>query len=75
VYPMKVKVFSALILIALFIFPNSAFASDSGKNEPEHYITDAHEGVEGAELFAAGAGLVIALGIAFTIGRRSRKKD
>ncbi|CAB4538079.1 hypothetical protein MCEMZLE22_00868 [actinobacterium SCGC AAA044-D11] len=72
---MKEKVFSTVIAIALFIFPNSALASDSENNEPEHSITDAHEGVEGAELFAAGAGLVVALGIAFTIGRRSRKKD
>ncbi len=72
---MKVKVFSTLFAIALFIFPNSAFASDNEKNEPEHSITDAHEGFDSAELLAAGAGLVIAVGIAFTIGRRSRKKD
>jgi len=72
---MKVKVFPALILIALFIFPNSAFAAGTEKNEPEHSIVGAHEGIEGAELFAVGAGLVIALGIAFTIGRRSRKND
>jgi hypothetical protein len=37
-------------------------------------ITEAHEGIEGAELFAAGAGVVIAIGLAYVIGRRSRKK-
>ena len=33
------------------------------------------EGLDGGELLAAGSGLVIALGLAFMIGRRSRKKD
>ncbi len=51
------------------------FADGDEENEPEHSIEDAHEGVEGGELFAAGAGLIVALGIAFTVGRRSRKKD
>ena len=71
---MKRKLFSAVLATLLLMLPTVAFA-DGDENEPEHSIQDAHEGVEGGELFAAGAGVVIALGIAFTVGRRSRKKD
>jgi hypothetical protein len=72
---MKRKLFSAVLATLLLILPTVAFADGDEKNEPEHSIEDAHEGVEGGELVAAGAGVVIALGIAFTVGRRSRKKD
>ena len=72
---MKRKLFSAVLATLLLMLPTVAFADGDEKNEPEHSIEDAHEGVEGGELFAAGAGVVIALGIAFTVGRRSRKKD
>jgi hypothetical protein len=72
---MKRKLFSAVLATLLLILPTVAFADGDEKNEPEHSIEDAHEGVEGGELFAAGAGVVIALGIAFAVGRRSRKKD
>lgn len=72
---MQRKLFSAVLALSLLMVPNIAFAEGNEKNEPEHSIEDAHEGIEGGELFAAGAGVVIALGIAFTVGRRSRKKD
>ena len=72
---MKLKLFAMILSLWLVALPATAFADGNENNEPEHSIEDAHEGVEGGELFAAGAGLVIALGIAFTIGRRSRKKD
>ncbi|MFZ4063509.1 MAG: hypothetical protein ACOYK0_00880 [Candidatus Nanopelagicaceae bacterium] len=72
---MKQKLFAMILALGLVALPATAFADGNENNEPEHSIEDAHEGVEGGELFAAGAGLVIALGIAFTIGRRSRKKD
>ena len=72
---MKRKLFSAVLATLLLMLPTDAFADGDEKNDPEHSIEDAHEGVEGGELVAAGAGVVIALGIAFTVGRRSRKKD
>lgn len=72
---MRQKLFSAVLALSLLMVPNIAFAGGDEKNEPEHSIEGAHEGIEGGELFAAGAGVVIALGIAFTVGRRSRKKD
>ena len=72
---MKEKLFAVILALGLAVFPTTAFAEGNDVNEPEHSISDAHEGFDGGELIAAGAGLVIALGIAFTIGRRSRKKD
>jgi hypothetical protein len=72
---MKEKVFSALLAIGLFICPASAIAAGTETNEPEHSITGAHEGFDVAELLAAGSAIILAVGIAFTIGRRSRKKD
>jgi hypothetical protein len=75
---MKQKVFSAIsgiLLLGAIAFPAMAFADEDERNEPEHSITEAHEGIEGGELFAAGAGLVVALGLAFVIGRRSGKKQ
>lgn len=74
-YPMKRKLYSAVIALGLVILPSTAFAEGNEKNEPEHSIKEAHEGFDSGELLAAGAGIVIALGIAFTVGRRSRKKD
>jgi hypothetical protein len=76
---MKQKFFSiisGLLLLTAIALPTSAFADDDRKhrNDLEHSITEAHEGVEGGELFAAGAGLVIAIGLAYAIGRRSGKK-
>ncbi len=77
---MKQKFFSiisGLLLVTSIALPTSAFADDDDRNhrnDPEHSITEAHEGVEGGELFAAGAGLVIAIGLAYAIGRRSGKK-
>ena len=80
---MKQKFFSAISLVLLLgaiALPASAFADDDDdddrkhRNDPEHSITEAHEGVEGGELFAAGAGLVITIGLAYAIGRRSGKK-
>ena len=72
---MKRKLFSGLLTLGLVFLPTAALAEGDEKNEPEHSITDAHEGLDGGELFAAGSGLVVALGLAFIIGRRSRKKD
>jgi hypothetical protein len=74
---MKQKFFSAISLVLLLgaiTLPASAFADDDDRNEPEHSITEAHEGIEGGELFAAGAGLIVAIGLAYAIGRRSGKK-
>lgn len=72
---MKRKLISSLIILGLVALPTTAFADDHDRNEPEHSISDAHEGIEGGEFLAAGAGLVVALGLAFMIGRRSKKKD
>jgi hypothetical protein len=72
---MKRKIFSmifSLLLIGAIANPSLALAEEG--NEPEHKISEAHEGIDSTELLAAGAGLVIAVGLAFTIGRRSRKK-
>lgn len=72
---MKRKIFSmisGLLLIGAIASPSLAFAEEG--NEPEHKISESHEGIHSTELFAAGAGLVIAVGLAFVIGRRSRKK-
>ena len=74
---MKHKLFSAcsgVLLFASIALPPSVFAEENERNEPEHSITEAHEGIEGVEFFAAGSGLVIALGLAYVIGRRSGKK-
>ena len=74
---MKEKIFTmffGLILLSGLALPTSAFAEENERNDPEHSITEAHEGVEAAELIAVGAGLVIAVGLAFVIGRRSGKK-
>ena len=72
---MKRKLFSGLLILGLVFLPTAALADGDEKNEPEHSISEAHEGLDGGELLAAGSGLVIALGLAFLIGRRSRKKD
>jgi hypothetical protein len=72
---MKLKLFSGLLTLGLVFLPTAALADGDERNEPEHSITEAHEGLDGGELLAAGSGLVIALGLAFMIGRRSRKKD
>ena len=77
---MKRKLFSAIsgiLLLASIALPTSVFADEDDRNhrnDPEHSITEAHEGVVGGELFAAGGGLVIAIGLAFAIGRRSGRK-
>ena len=74
---MKQEFFSAIsgiLLLSAITLPASAFADEDERNDPEHSITEAHEGIEGGELFAAGAGLVIAIGLAYAIGRRSGKK-
>jgi hypothetical protein len=74
---MKEKMFSvisAILLLGAIALPATAAAEESDRNDPEHSITEAHEGIEGVELFAAGAGVVIAIGLAYVIGRRSRKK-
>jgi hypothetical protein len=75
---MKQKIFSVIsgiLLIGAIALPATAFADEDERNDPEHSITEAHEGIEGEELFAVGAGLVIAIGLAFAIGRRSGKKQ
>ena len=72
---MKRKLFSGLISLGLVFLPSTALAEGNEKQEPEHSITEAHEGFDIGELFAAGAGLALATGLAFVIGRRSRKKD
>ncbi len=74
---MKEKMFSVIsgiLLLGAIALPATAFAEDNERNDPEHSITEAHEGIEGGELFAAGAGVVIAIGLAYVIGRRSSKK-
>ena len=77
---MKQKFFSiisGILLLFAIALPTSVFADEDDQNHrngPEHSITEAHEGIEGGELFAAGAGLVIAIGLAYAIGRRSGKK-
>jgi hypothetical protein len=74
---MKEKMFSvisAILLLGAIALPATAAAEERDRNDPEHSITEAHEGIEGVELFAAGAGVVIAIGLAYVIGRRSRKK-
>ena len=78
---MKQKLFSVIsgiLLLGSIALPASALADEhqgSEGNEPEHSISQAHEGIEGVELFAAGAGVVIAVGLAYVIGRRSGKKQ
>ena len=75
---MKQRIFSVIsgiLLLSAITLPASAFGEENEGNEPEHSITEAHEGIEGGELFAAGAGLVIAIGLAYVIGRRSGKKQ
>jgi hypothetical protein len=75
---MKRKIFSMIsgfLLLGAIALPATAFADEDEKNDPEHSITEAHEGIEVEELFAVGAGLVIAAGLAFAIGRRSGKKQ
>ncbi|CAB4336578.1 unannotated protein [freshwater metagenome] len=77
---MKQRIFSAISAVVLLgaitsvTFSPLALADDHGKEHPEHSITDAHEGIEGGELLAAGGGIVIAIGLAYAIGRRSGKK-
>jgi len=74
---MKEKMFSVIsgiLLLGAIALPATAFAEENEQNDPEHSITEAHEGIEGGELFAAGAGVVVAIGLAYVIGRRSSKK-
>jgi|FLOH01.1.fsa_nt_gi hypothetical protein len=72
---MRQRLIATLFAIGLALLPANSFADGNEDNEPEHRISEAHEGIEGAELLAAGAAIVLALGIAFTVGRRSRKKS
>ena len=76
---MKLKLFSSLFSVFLIfgapLAMSPALADEDEANEPEHKISEAHEGIEVGEYLAVGAGLLIAGGIAFTVGRRSGKKD
>jgi hypothetical protein len=75
---MKQKIFSVIsgiLLLGAIALPATAFAEENERNDPEHSITEAHEGIESAEWLAVGAGLIIAGGLAFVIGRRSGKKQ
>lgn len=72
---MKKRISALILALGMAAIPATSFADGHEKNEPEHSIEGAHEGIEGGELFAAGAGLVLALGLAYFIGRRSNKKD
>jgi len=75
---MKQKIFlviSGILLIGAITQPAMAFAEENEGIDPEHSITEAHEGIESAEWLAVGAGLIVAGGLAFVIGRRSGKKQ
>jgi hypothetical protein len=75
---MKQKIFSVIsgiLLLGAIALPATAFAEENERNDPEHSITEVHEGIESAEWLAVGAGLIIAGGLAFVIGRRSGKKQ
>ena len=78
-YFVKLKLFTGLFAIFLTLGAplalSPALAYENEANEPEHKISEAHEGIEVGEYLAVGAGLVIAGAIAFTVGRRSGKKD
>jgi hypothetical protein len=75
----KLKLFAGLFAIFLAIGAplalSPAQADEDEAGEPENEIAEAHEGIEVEEYLAVGAGLLIAGGIAFTVGRRSGKKD
>jgi hypothetical protein len=75
---MKQKIFSVIsgiLLLGAIALPATAYAEENERNDPEHSVTEAHEGIESAEWLAVGAGLIIAGGLAFVIGRRSGKKQ
>jgi len=69
------SVISGILLLGAIALPATAYAEENEGNEPEHSVTEAHEGIESAEWLAVGAGLIIAGGLAFVIGRRSGKKQ
>jgi hypothetical protein len=75
---MKQKIFSVIsgiLLLGAIALPATAYAEENERNDPEHSVTEAHEGIESAEWLAVGAGLIIAGGLAFVIGQRSGKKQ
>jgi len=69
------SVISGILLLGAIALPATAYAEENERNDPEHSVTEAHEGIESAEWLAVGAGLIIAGGLAFVIGRRSGKKQ
>lgn len=44
-------------------------------NKFEHHINEGHEGFEGIQFIIIGGALVVAVFLAYTAGKRSRKKN
>lgn len=72
---MKSKILSAIAIsgILLIGIPASSFAEDGNGDRVKHEVSEP-QGFEGSQILIVGGAIVIASGLAFTIGRRTRKK-
>ena len=72
---MKSKTLSTLAIsgILLFGIPTFGFAEDGDGDRVKHEVSEP-QGFEGSQIIVVGGAILIASGLAFTIGRRTRKK-
>jgi len=73
---MKSKILSAMAISGILIFgiPSAAIADEGGGDHVKHEVSEP-QGFEGSQIIVVGGAIVIASGLAFTIGRRTRKKN
>ena len=72
---MKFKALSVLTFsgILLFGIPTTVHAEDGAGDQVKHEVSEP-QGFEGSQIIVVGGAILIASGLAFTIGRRTRKK-
>jgi len=73
---MKSKILSAMAISGILIFgiPSAAIADEGAGDHVKHEVSEP-QGFEGSQIIIVGGAIVIASGLAFTIGRRTRKKN
>jgi hypothetical protein len=72
---MKSKILSAVVISGILLFGIQATAlADEGAGDHVKHEVSEPQGFEGTQIIVVGGAVVIASGLAFTIGRRTRKK-
>jgi len=73
---MRSKILSAMAISGILIFgiPSAAIADEGAGDHVKHEVSEP-QGFEGSQIIIVGGAIVIASGLAFTIGRRARKKN